>query len=165
VSIDPIKQALRADLQGSVVGIGTIDLARIDPDDLPRRWGSSNRQGVNPGAYWALTLQQLADAPAGWGSGPGAVNLFRVYQLRLEGWLGIRAVEEQTARWEALVESLCDRLEACAPALAQAIDGDTLGLLSVQRLSAAIDVVRLGTNSRFHHAVVTAQVETYRRIA
>ncbi len=159
-----LKAALKGDLLAHVGGIGTIDLVRIDPDDIPRRIQSLDRAGVNPGAYWALSLASLTDAPASWGSGPTVINIFRAYTLRLEGWRGFQATDETTSTWETLVESIADRLEVCSAAVAVQVDGATLGLQQVRRLGATVDVVRLGNNSRFHHAVITAQVETFRRI-
>src|SRR5438874_1294327 len=123
MSIEPLKRALAEDLKANVLGIGSVDCARIDPDSVPRALGQRVTVAL---PYWALSLASFEDTPGGFGS--GRVSLFRTYQLRLEGWSGITGADEHTTAWENLVEAIGDRLEACAPAIAPAIDTGSQGL-------------------------------------
>lgn len=151
MSLTALKSAIRT-LLLTVPDVGTIDLARIDPDSVPRK--------LRGGTYWGLALSGLSDREAGLG-GASSRPLFRTYTLRLEGWRGISGSSEATEEWETLVETLCNTLELGNATVAQS-PGVT-GFQRFGRVSAAVDVVTLGgTSSRAHHAVITADVEVYR---
>lgn len=155
MSIRTIKATL-AQVLGGVNGMGTIDTARIDPDNLPRKL-----RGTTP--YWGLTLAGMSDAPAGFGSGIANRRIFREYDLRLEGWRGFVADDDTTEDWDDLVERVTDHLQTRVREIAQR-ESSFMGYTGKPR--ARLDVVELladgaKTGFRAHHCVIEATLQFY----
>ncbi len=152
----PTLKATLAQVLASVPGMGTIDTARIDPDNVPRKL-----RGTTP--YWGLSLAGLEDTPAGFGSGIATRREFREYTLRLEGWRGMVATADATTDWDTLVEGVVDELQTRIREIAQRESGFT-GYTGGPR--ARIDVVELipkgaSEGPRAHHVVIEATFQFY----
>lgn len=165
-NVSSLKAALAAALM-KIDGIGTIDLAQMDPDGLPRKF-----RGPRP--YWSLSLAALntmPPMPAGLGGGSGQRSQFFAYRLRLEGWRGFVATNQVQDDWDTMVEAVIDRLLLSLPLIAKECPGvrDITNIESEVGLPIAVstDQAKRGESSvgyRAHHAVILADVEFYRVI-
>ncbi len=162
-NVTALKAAIAAALEG-VPGVGTIDLAQMDPDGLPRKL-----RGTRP--YWALSLSALSTMPpmpAGLGGGGETRSQFFAYRLRLEGWRGFVAAHEVTAEWDSLVEAVIDRLLLSLPTIARECPGvrDITNVeAEVGLIAVSSDQARRGESSvgyRAHHVSIQADVEFWR---
>lgn len=151
MSVTLLKSQLATQL-ATVTGIGTIDQDRKDPDDLPRE-----ARGTT--AYWDLRITGSEDRPAQMGMAAGTRHVFRTYALRLEGWKGFVGHADATATWETLVESAVNKLHASQATMAANLHtAGATGFESISNLRAEVDIVKLGENTRYHHAVVTGDI-------
>jgi hypothetical protein len=152
-------KAAVAGVLAAVPGMGTVDLARIDPDSIPRKV-----RGDTP--YWGLSLRGITTREGTLGAdldaSPPHRQMFYTYRLRLEGWRIIVAQQEAQEAWETLVEAVVDALLLSPLQLARAVRefSDMKGAGAV-----SVDVAGfLNNSSRAHHAIVEADLETYRDV-
>lgn len=153
MSLAQIKSTAKG-LIDDLSGIGTIDTARIDPDEIPRKVRGTD-------AYWGLSVSDITDASKSMGTADR--TFFRQHEVRLEGWRGIQAANEAQATWDALAEAIVDAVEGGIATLAAGIDGFK-GFGPGGPPRARIDIVRIG-QSRYHHAAITFGVRVFKRIA
>ncbi len=154
-----VKSALASYL-AEVPDVGTLDPARFDSDDLPRR---INENPLSP--YWDLTVFEEADTEASFGGALGQRSIFRTYSLRLEGWRGFVGTGAVVSDWEALVDRLVQQLQRANVPPSGLVRFGLTSLRVVTDIRARPDVIRLGdTNSRAHHAIVSALIMTFEQI-
>lgn len=148
MGVSSLKQSYAA-LFSAVPGIGTIDTVRIDPDDIPRKMRPRT-------PYWSCSISGLGDEPASQGRGHNTRQVYRTYGLRMEGWLGIAALDEQADVWEPLIEAMVNRLELFQ---ADATRAGTDLVLELTAIRSSIDIWERN-KTRAHHALITADVRT-----
>lgn len=152
MGITEVKARLQTFL-GTVSGIGTVDTAALDPDEIPRRLATQSK--TSP--YWALRVPGFADRQAQFGD-EDRFTVFRPYTVELEGWRGFAGTADVTADWDTLVSRIANEIQALN------ITPSTLnlpGFYALLNLTVAQNKpVELGTSkSRAHHVLITFQLQ------
>ena len=143
----------------TVPSIGTVDEARIDPDEIPRRLRAAN------GAYWAVGITSRRDQLGSWGGLNGVSATLTEFGVTIEGWLGFAAASDYTETWDTLVERVLDRLQGCQSELGRRVPGFVrLDRLQATRIGVVEPRDRTSRGYRAHFARLEMTADIYREV-